>query len=157
TGTVTNITPLGGGNPNNDNGDQWPSDNNPIAAPRGAVFAFQINVTQPPPSNQLTPWLDYYTGRVITFTTGNAAGYSTRILQYDPTITPPRLHIEAIETGLAASIVPGAGDTFIINGAPFNGAGAGFDDSYPGPPSSPISVFNISAVYAHQSATALPT
>jgi hypothetical protein len=148
TGTVANLTPTGV-NPNNDNGDQWPSDNNPAAAPRGQAFAFQCTFT---PANQQMPWLDYYTGRVLTFTTGPAAGYSTRVLQYDPTVTPARLHVEAIETAQTFSLVPNVGDTFIINGAPFNGAGAGFDDTN----SPPSSVLNISAVYAHQSAQNLP-
>jgi hypothetical protein len=144
-GTVANITPTGV-NPNNDNGDQWPSDNNPLAAPRGQAFAFQFNTT---PINQHAPILDYYSGRVITFTSGNAGGYSSRILQYDPTVNPPRLHIEAIESSQSISVVPGAGDTFVINGAPFNGVGAGFDDYNGVNPPNPLTaaVLNISAVY----------
>jgi hypothetical protein len=149
TGQVASIT-AAGPDQNNDNGDQWPHDPGPPAAqqplqlPHGQAFGFQFNVMLPTQPNQLMPWIDYYTGRVITFTSGNAAGHSTRILQYDPSITPPRLHIEAIETKRFGILVPNVNDTFIINGAPFNGTGAGFDPYNTGTES----VLNVSAVYA---------
>ncbi|HEY2414607.1 MAG TPA: hypothetical protein VGI40_20335 [Pirellulaceae bacterium] len=93
---------------------------------------------------------NYYAGRVITFTSGIAANHSARIVAYNPiagftqhllnasakftdnstsTYYPAygQITIEAIESKLAGSLTPSVGDSFVVNGAPFNGAGAGFD------------------------------
>src|SRR5205814_480423 len=62
------------------------------------------------------------------------------------TATPPyfppygQFTIEAIESKLTGILIPNDGDSFIVNGAPFNGAGAGFD---------PVTG-NIDAMLAHQ-------
>jgi len=77
----------------------------------------------------------YFAGRVMTFTGGIAANHSTRIIDSQPaTNNRHTFAIEAIEsktvdyaTGLPF-LVPRINDPFIINGAPFNGAGAGYDD-----------------------------
>jgi len=64
---------------------------------------------------------DYYVGRVITFTSGNARGMSSRVMGYTPTSNT--LLVDATE----GSLMPANGDQFLINGAPFNGTGFGFD------------------------------
>ncbi|MEM7311603.1 MAG: hypothetical protein AAF497_00490 [Planctomycetota bacterium] len=68
----------------------------------------------------------YYNGCVLTFTTGESAGKSTRILRYELVadrdnvgIFQPRLVFESV--GPVA-----AGDRFLINGIPFNGTGVGY-------------------------------
>jgi hypothetical protein len=80
------------------------------------------------PYNQnLTAWSpipEYYVGRVLTFTTGPCAGVSTRITRYVPG-TPPTFCVEAPHN----SKLPAANDSFLINGAPFNGTGFGFDST----------------------------
>ncbi|MCU0876709.1 MAG: hypothetical protein MUF06_02835, partial [Pirellulaceae bacterium] len=68
-----------------------------------------------------SPIFDYYTGRVLTFIDGPLAGQSTRILQFDP--VNAQIYIEA-HSNLAA---PQIGNRFVINGAPFNGTGAGYE------------------------------
>lgn len=84
---------------------------------------------------------NYYAGRVITMTSGIAAGQSSRIVA-SFVRTPP--HVPAVPArpslitlvvrrfaGVPAPTTPGVqaglqpGDTFIINGAPFNGTGFG--------------------------------
>lgn len=67
--------------------------------------------------------VDYYNGRVITFTSGKAKGLSTRVVAYDPTIS--QLKVDTI----SASVVPDEKSEFIINGAPFNGVGFGYDST----------------------------
>ena len=83
----------------------------------------------------------YYAGRVITMLTGNCAKLSTRIVRYFQTnynatsgLGSWVIWIEPFKTvpvGNAGSttyyapIAPG--DTFVINGRPFNGGGFGFD------------------------------
>jgi hypothetical protein len=77
----------------------------------------------------------YYAGRVLTFLTGNAAGHSTRILEYayDPGSGLYGFAVEAIESKGPVLLKPNynataaLNSTFVINGAPFNGMGAGFN------------------------------
>ena len=88
--------------------------------------------------------VDYYTGRVITFFTGGRY-YSTRVLQYDPTTTT--MYVETIRSENAAVVTPSSGDSFLINGAPFNGAGAGYDDI----------TFNMDLVYGDSRTFAPPS
>ncbi len=64
---------------------------------------------------------DYYVGRVITFTSGNAQGMSSRVLGYTPSSN--LLLVDAVE----GSLMPNNGSQFLINGAPFNGTGFGYD------------------------------
>ncbi|MFN0022093.1 MAG: hypothetical protein ACKVP0_27915 [Pirellulaceae bacterium] len=84
------------------------------------------------PSNFPThPIPNYYAGRVITFTSGPAAGLSTRIMAYYPAgnsnAGTPGFIIEAPESDLPIPVQPNQGSRFVINGAPFNGTGAGFN------------------------------
>lgn len=94
------------------------------------TFPFtDLNVAQPF-GNQFSPLAHYYAGRVLTFTTGPSAGYSTRILGYAPLGGTPftgTLAVEAIESDLPLKVLPNIGTRFLINGAPFNGAGFGFE------------------------------
>ena len=73
----------------------------------------------------------YYAGRVITFRTGNCAGHSTRVLEsaYDPATGISRFAIEALESKGPTNLRPNVGSNFLINGAPFNGVGAGYSVS----------------------------
>jgi hypothetical protein len=68
---------------------------------------------------------DYYNGRVLTFTTGSAKGVSARIMHYVPG-TPPKVVVETAEGVAAANL---ANSQVLINGAPFNGTGAGYEDA----------------------------
>jgi hypothetical protein len=82
----------------------------------------------------------YYSGRVMTFLTGNCAGHSTRILEYayDSTTGISRFAVEAIESKGPTNLRPNynavasANTTFLINGSPFNGVGAGYSHGPPG-------------------------
>jgi hypothetical protein len=91
---------------------------------------------------------NYFAGRVITFTNGRAAGISTRVMAYFPAGAPypdpmnpgntlssgvPELMIESPESDLPIGVMPSNGDNFIMNGAPFNGTGAGFVNRTAGP------------------------
>jgi hypothetical protein len=74
----------------------------------------------------------YYAGRVLTFIDGPAKNHSTRIIDSsfnpnDPLGKEHELLIEAIESKHSTFALPQQGNRFIINGAPFNGTGAGFD------------------------------
>lgn len=89
---------------------------------------------------RLTMVHNYYAGRVITMTSGIAAGQSARIVA-SIVRTPP--HVPATNrpplvtlvvrrfSGVPTPTTPGVqvglqpGDTFVINGAPFNGTGFG--------------------------------
>src|SRR5262245_7897952 len=86
---------------------------------------------------------DYYTGRVLTFITGNLAGKSARIVHYAPAVpansatnppTPkifPTLYVEMPKHDTTVGVMPSGnqnfGDKFVINGAPFNGTGYGYN------------------------------
>lgn len=93
------------------------------------------------PYAQITAFKDsidnYYAGRVITFTTGRAAGLSTRIVRSfgsrynspDPFNRSPAtqggfLWIVPFDNGV--TLDPADVNRFVINGAPFNGAGFGY-------------------------------
>src|SRR5437588_2944777 len=113
--------------------------------PTPQFFSFQVNLPKDASGNinyfYYSAIPNYYAGRVITFTSGKAVNHSTRIVAYnpyhpghpDPPQPPqqneqyPQFTIEAIESKLAGSVQPAINDTFIINGAPFNGTGAGYD------------------------------
>jgi hypothetical protein len=128
------------------------------------------NAMNPPQAAALSPIPNYYAGRVITFTKGACANQSTRIVAYQPgvqtiadlTANPVKaptgtFTIEMIESKLAGAVAPSVGDTFIVNGAPFNGAGSGYntatygvdatyaapDPTNPGPPPGQLSAFPI--------------
>ncbi len=90
----------------------------------GQVIYFQVNIPAQPIPN-------YYAGRVITFTDGPAAGLSSRVMAYYPGGLSgggvPELMVETPESDLPIPVSPSPGTRFIINGAPFNGTGAGYD------------------------------
>jgi hypothetical protein len=79
----------------------------------------------------------FYNGCLLTFTTGPAAGQSTRIVGYDNGITTNSTSSKTILRvmgfpGATALINAGTGPNgwqFLINGRPFNGTGFGFNFS----------------------------
>lgn len=81
---------------------------------------------------QLSSLPSYYDGAVLTFTTGPAAGRSTRILRYNPANggTPAHLFVQAFDRDAIPSVVT-PGDNrpprFLINGRANNGAGMGYN------------------------------
>lgn len=106
------------------------------------MFAAQ---SSDPVSKPFSPIPHYYAGRVLTFTSSprgnNVTNLSSRIIDYALVPGTPPTAFFAIEAPTAKSVrssVPGVpstfdafarpqqGDTFLVNGAPFNGAGAGF-------------------------------
>ncbi|SMP76783.1 hypothetical protein SAMN06265222_1223 [Neorhodopirellula lusitana] len=69
---------------------------------------------------------DLYTGRVITFTTGNLSGHSYRVIHSATSATGVHeLYFQA-DASLGA-FVPVAGDKIRMNGVPRNAAGIGYD------------------------------
>jgi hypothetical protein len=123
-----------------DDSDGNTNDNTKVfstAAPNGFIwggqaYALQVRpqALQNPGGGPLSDTLDYYTGRVLTFTEGPAKDYSARILQYDPAPTfggGPQFIIELDHSAHQAVNQPVQDNHFVINGAPFNGAGAGYD------------------------------
>ncbi|MEX2175437.1 MAG: hypothetical protein WD872_13830 [Pirellulaceae bacterium] len=116
------------------------------------AFAFQVN-SQALQANggTLSPIPDYYSGRILTFTTGPAEGYSGRIMNYEPALSGgPQFVIELDYSSHESFSRPVTTDIFedrfLINGAPFNGVGGGYDDL----------TYNMDAVYAHQTAPTTP-
>ncbi|MGI8977778.1 MAG: hypothetical protein ACR2FY_00990 [Pirellulaceae bacterium] len=104
----------------------------PLYSGQGIVLRVQLfGVSQP------NPIPNYYAGRVVTFTNGSAAGISTRIMAYFPAGIPaggassnqPELIVEAPESDLPIPVTPSPLSAFIINGAPFNGTGAGYNNT----------------------------
>lgn len=102
------------------------------APPNGQIVYFTANLPVP-----LQPIPNYFAGRVITFTDGPAAGLSSRVMAYFPGGANgggvPELMVETPESDLPIPVGPSDGTRFIINGAPFNGTGAGFSLYTPGP------------------------
>lgn len=94
----------------------------------GQTVYMTVNMT--PLNNQIP---NYYAGRVLTFIDGNAAGISVRVMAYYPYGVAlggtPEIAVEAPESDLPVVVLPDAGNSFVINGAPFNGTGAGFDQT----------------------------
>lgn len=90
------------------------------------VFSINTNAT-------MSTAPGYYNGRVITFITGQAAGISSRIAGYEPFDPnpgaggPTELYIEPLVGMSGNPVIPANGDQFVINGAPFNGMGFGYD------------------------------
>lgn len=105
---------------------------NPLGDPRktcnGHFTVFPINPSAAAGTLINTP--GYYNSRVITFITGAAAGFSSRIAGYDPvdpTTGNAEVYIEPLVGNSGLPIQPANGDVFVINGAPFNGMGFGLD------------------------------
>ncbi len=104
---------------------------NILATPNGGqTVYFSVNFSSP---NPVYPIPNYYAGRVITFTNGPAAGLSTRVMAYfpagfgNPPSGVPELMAEMPESDLPIPVQPSAGTRFVINGAPFNGTGNGYN------------------------------
>ncbi len=71
----------------------------------------------------------YFNGSIITMTSGQAKGLSSRIVRYDATNpSNPVFHVLAFK-GAAGPIAPQLGDTFSINGRAFSGTGFGLLDT----------------------------
>ena len=60
-------------------------------------------------------------GSVLTMTSGDAAGESTRIVGYNPATS--RVQIVPLKSG----IIPAAGDEYVVNAMPFSGLGFGYN------------------------------
>ena len=74
----------------------------------------------------------YYNGCVLTMTSGRLGGLSTRIIGYNPNLRaggtgPPTNPIVRVMPFEGTLVMPQSGDTFIVNGRPFNGTGAGYN------------------------------
>ena len=72
----------------------------------------------------------FYNGRVLTFISGAAAGISTRVAGYepvDPVTNQAELYVEPLVGPSGNRVMPANNDQFVINGAPFNGMGFGYD------------------------------
>ncbi len=100
----------------------------PRKSANNQFVVFSINATA-----QMSTAPGYYNGRVITFITGPAAGISSRIAGYEPFDPNPgaggatELYIEPLVGTGGNQVNPANGDQFVINGAPFNGMGFGYD------------------------------
>ena len=71
----------------------------------------------------------YLDGCVITMTSGQAKGLSSRIVRYDASNpSNPVFHILAFK-GTSGTIAPLQNDTFLINGRAFSGTGFGFNSA----------------------------
>ncbi len=117
-------------------------------------FQFVTNVNDRPTG--------YYNGAVLTYTSGPAAGESTRVIRYINNFNP------TTNTGVGTLVVvntdhaPTNFDEFVLNGIPFNGTGAGYSSipeySTAGGSSETQPVtFGLDSVLPIQGNTALPS
>ncbi|MDZ4780879.1 MAG: hypothetical protein SGJ19_11550 [Planctomycetia bacterium] len=71
----------------------------------------------------------YFSGCVITMTSGPLAGKSARIVDYEPNVVNPTTLIGQLQiTSFGGNQFPQQRDRFVINGRPFNGAGFGMEN-----------------------------
>ncbi|HZZ28320.1 MAG TPA: hypothetical protein VFE46_10000 [Pirellulales bacterium] len=69
----------------------------------------------------------YFDGCVITMTSGQASGLSSRIVRYDASNSSnPVFHVLAFK-GNNGNVAPASKDTFVINGRAFSGTGRGLN------------------------------
>lgn len=91
---------------------------------------------------------DYYSGNVLTFTSGKNRGKSTRILSYDPGLAAGgtgtesksaqrSLVYDAITERGEKLVAPAVGDEFVINDKPFDGTGFGYKPTPTNPGEAP--------------------
>ncbi|PQO38166.1 hypothetical protein [Blastopirellula marina] len=108
--------------------------NTTVAHPNGTNQLWQIDITSP--STRLSPINEFYTGSIVTFTSGDAKGQSHRILHYKPTwngssVSAVTLVIdqdpETVRESLRGTMRPNSGDSFVINDPAFNGTGFGYN------------------------------
>ncbi len=107
----------------------------------GLMLELNVNGQRQPHQFPLTK--GYYNGCLLTVTSGPAAGQSTRVLDYETAqLTPATLLLrfrvmafprsDGLPLQINASRAPEIGDlagaTFIVNGRPFNGTGAGYNE-----------------------------
>ncbi|MEX1040490.1 MAG: hypothetical protein WDZ51_07665 [Pirellulaceae bacterium] len=108
----------------------------------GSLPEFPAGNPSPDNGYRVSKIEDYYSGTVLTFTTGAAAGQSHRILRYIPTfemdgetfqyvdffIDPePETNRGRIVNNAGNQLArPAVGDAFIVNGHPFSGTGVGY-------------------------------
>lgn len=88
----------------------------------GQLTALQTNLADP----------YKHVGCVLTFTSGNAKGKSTRIVGYDQ--ANAAIQIVCSDPSLTLT----ATDTFIVNGTPFSGTGFGYNPNVPANPTDPL-------------------
>lgn len=72
------------------------------------------------------PKLIYYNGCVITMTSGQLAGKSSRIVDYSFTGPSNGKYTVMFTIQPFSGQNPNPGDTFVVNGRPFNGTGSGY-------------------------------
>ncbi|GAA4438747.1 hypothetical protein [Bremerella cremea] len=133
TATVTITRPQSGGGTSFDINQLW-----------------EIRVDQTAIPTDLFTVEQYYTGSIVTFTSGELRGQSHRILSYrlefdesgmtpvfdgvtfiidnDPIVTRTSL----VDINGDGEIAPGNGDEFVVNDPPFNGTGRGFNPNQTG-------------------------
>jgi hypothetical protein len=129
--------------------------------------ANSVKDTSPNLKTNLNPTIapcGYFNGCVLTFTSGPAAGQSTRIVGYDNGMahnsTPdasgnltPTLRVmsfPAATTLINQGSTPPLGAQFVINGRPFNGTGFGFN-----PTANPTGVNSFGLVNANDNPTSM--
>lgn len=120
----------------------WTAAVSPFAGTNGQILdlTIQPQVKQPvwlPMGVPRARWVlselpNYYGGAILTFTTGPAAGRSTRILEYTPASggNPAHLYIQAFDRDALAVVASGSDarpPRFLINGRANNGTGLGFN------------------------------
>ncbi len=126
-----------------------------LALTGNQVVELSVQYAQNPGLSQLD---DYYNGRVMTFANGDLRGESVRVIDYivnnsavpaitcrfrllwtqTPRTTPPPAPLDD-------PTLPNPGDRIVINGAPFNGTGVGYDltagePGFPMPPPPPEAI-----------------
>lgn len=101
------------------------------------IVVTQNTLTRSPPSasnNGNFRWnLDnYFSGRVLTFMRADFGYPACRILAHNATNTAggAGVTVHTLFVTAPAGYTPQANDTFLINGAPFNGTGAGYQPIY---------------------------
>lgn len=88
---------------------------------------------------------EYYSGSIVTFSSGLAQGQSHRVMHFWPewnstsgTLVRVRIVVDAdpvtVPKRVSGANVPGNGDNFVLNDPPFNGTGYGYDPTDPTAP-----------------------
>ena len=125
----------------------FPYDSVPAGSSGSQISRFRVTPNVGPTLPVWSTVPNYYSGRVITFLSGPAVNKSSRVLGFayePPSMTYPTGFYELLIESI--SPLPAQGDEFLINGAPFNGTGAGYD-TY---------TRNVDAILSHMRASTPP-
>ncbi|MEM9353605.1 MAG: hypothetical protein AAGA92_11380 [Planctomycetota bacterium] len=98
----------------------------------GQLVELELTYVNQPGLSQLD---DYYNGRLLTFASGALRGQSLRVVDYVVVSLPPA-SMFAFECRFRlmrerGDALPNPGDRVVLNGAPFNGMGFGYDSTAP--------------------------